>query len=78
MNIHFPDDIAKKIGMNEKELLEFLTVSLYKKKAIHGVMCGRILNTSEMEFHGLLEKYGEYINYSADDLKNDTENLKDV
>ncbi|HED35081.1 MAG TPA: hypothetical protein ENJ08_12860 [Gammaproteobacteria bacterium] len=78
MNIHFPDDIADKLGMNEKEMLELLSVSLYKKMGIHGAMCGRILNTSEMAFHGVLEKYGEFINYGVDDLRDDMESLKDI
>jgi len=78
MIINFPDEIAENLGLNKKEMLEFLVVALYKKKGIHGAMCGRILNISEMKFHGLLEKYDECVNYSSEDFLTDIENLKDV
>jgi len=77
MNITVPDEIAERIGLNEKEMLEFLAVSLYKKKMINGVDGGGIFGISEMEFHGLLEKYDEYVNYDVEDYLEDSKNLKD-
>ncbi|MFC1751390.1 UPF0175 family protein [Pseudomonadota bacterium] len=78
MKIEIPDEIAKSAGLNATELTEFLAVSLYKKKRINGVQGGKVLGTSEPEFHGLLEKYDEYVNYSEEELLEDIENLKDL
>ena len=77
MYISIPDDIAKRIGLNKSELTEFVAVSLYKKKKINGVEGGQILGISEIEFHGLLEKYNEYVNYDTDNYLEDSDNLKD-
>jgi len=77
MNINIPDEIAEKIGLTSFELTEILTVSLYKLKKINGVQGGKILNTSEIEFHGVVAKYGNFVNYDEDDLMEDINNLKD-
>ncbi len=78
MKIEIPDDIASKIGFDEIEMLEFLAVALYKQIKINGVGGGKILGSSEMEFHGLLAKYDEYVNYDVEALLEDIENLKDL
>ena len=78
MKIEIPDDIASRIGFSETEMLEFLAVSLYKKQKINGVEGGKILCSSEMEFHGLLAKYDECVNYDVEDYLEDIENLKDL
>lgn len=77
MKIEVPDEIAESAGLPESEMLEFLAVSLYKAKRINGVQGGKILGTSEVEFHGLLEKYNEYVNYGVDEYLEDSDNLKD-
>lgn len=77
MNINIPDEIAKKTGLSQIELTEILTVSLYKMKKINGVEGGKILNSSEIEFHGVVGRYGNFVNYDEDDLINDIDNLKD-
>ncbi|OZG72586.1 hypothetical protein BTA51_15880 [Hahella sp. CCB-MM4] len=77
MKIEIPDDIAATTGLTEKEMAEFLAVSLYKKKLINGVAGGEILGISEIEFHGLLEKFNEYVNYDVEDYLEDSVNLKD-
>lgn len=76
MEIEIPDNVAEVVG--EQELKEILAVSLYKMKKINGVTGGKIIGKSEIEFHGLLDKYGETVNYSKDDLLEDMENLKDL
>ncbi|PUA30760.1 MAG: hypothetical protein B0W54_09965 [Cellvibrio sp. 79] len=77
MRIEIPNEIAESAGLPESQMLEFLAVSLYKAKRINGVQGGRILGTSEIEFHGLLEKYDEYVNYGVDEYLEDSDNLKD-
>lgn len=77
MNIEFPDDIAQNKSLSDRTLLEVLAVSLYKMEKINGVEGGIIIGKSEMEFHGLLQKYSQYINYDVDDLQQDIDNLKD-
>ena len=77
MDIGFPDKIAENKSLSEQQLLEILAVSLYKMEKINGVEGGIITGSSEMEFHGLLKKYGQYINYNVDDLNQDINNLKD-
>lgn len=77
MKIQFPDEIAKNKSLSEQDLLEVLAVSLYKMEKINGVEGGHILGSSEMDFHGVLKKYGQYVNYDVDDLQDDLNNLKD-
>ena len=77
MKIDIPESLAKKLNFSERDFVEFLSVSLYKAKKINGVEGGHILGISEIEFHGLLDKYGEYVNYDADDYLEDINNLKD-
>lgn len=77
MEIEIPDEIMDSVGFNRTGLLEFIAVSLYKAKKINGVQGGKMLGTSEAEFHGLLEKFGEYVNYGVDEYLEDRDNLKD-
>ena len=77
MKIEFPKNIAKDKSFTEQDLLEILAVSLYKMEKINGVEGGHILGASEMDFHGVLKKYGQYVNYDVDDLQDDLNNLKD-
>jgi len=77
MNIEIPDEIARRINYGPTELKEILALSLYKMKKINGVEGGKILDISEMEFHGLLGKYGQFINYDLNELNKDIDNLKD-
>ena len=77
MKIDIPNEIAESAGLNEQEMKEFLAVSLYKKKRINGVQGGKIISASEMEFHGLLDKYDEHINYGIEDYLDDSDKLKD-
>ena len=74
MNIQLDDDLAKKCGVDEQEALELLAVAIYKVKGIHGSLAGKILGLSEFEFHELLAKQGESINYDLDDLVEDIKN----
>ena len=76
MKIEFPEEIAKNKSLSEQDLLEILSVCLYKMEKINGVEGGHILGTSEMDFHGVLKKYGQYVNYDVDDLQDDLNNLK--
>ena len=77
MKIEITDEVAKKTGFTEREMLEFLSVWLYKSKKINGVQGGKILGTSEIEFNGLLEKYGQNVNYGVDEYLEDNDNLRD-
>lgn len=77
MKIEIVDEVAETTGFNAREMLEFLSVWLYKAQKINGVQGGKILGTSEIQFHGLLAKYGQYVNYDADDFLVDVSNLKD-
>lgn len=76
MNIELDDKIIALTGLSEREVKECLAVALYKLTGMHGAAAGRLLNISETEFHGLLEKYGCYINYGVQDLLEDIETLK--
>ena len=77
MDIRIPDDIAERCGYSRQELTEILAVSLYKLRRINGVEGGEMLGLSEMEFHGVVNKYGHTVNYDSDDLLQDIDNLKD-
>lgn len=77
MKIEILDEVANSSGLSQSEMLEFLAISLYKSKRINGVQGGKILGSSEIEFHGLLEKYDEYVNYGIEEYLEDSDNLKD-
>ncbi|GLS25183.1 UPF0175 family protein [Marinibactrum halimedae] len=77
MNINIINEVAEKTGLTEKEMLEVLAVALYKLKKINGVQGGKMIGSSEIEFHGLLGKYGQFVNYDEDDLDTDLDNLRD-
>lgn len=66
MYIEIPDEVAMSSGLNIVEIEEFLVISLYVKKRMNGIQGGKILDVSEMEFHGLLEEYDECVNYSVE------------
>ncbi|MFD1217740.1 MULTISPECIES: UPF0175 family protein [Microbulbifer] len=77
MKLDVNDEVAECLGLSEKELLEILAIALYKLEKINGVQGGKVTGTSEIEFHGILGKYGQFINYDEDDLETDLKNLKD-
>jgi predicted HTH domain antitoxin len=74
MRIEISDEIAQKVGVTEQEALELLAIAIYKAKGIHGSLAGKILGLSELEFHGLLAKRGDTVNYDVDDLIADIKN----
>lgn len=76
MKLELDDQIIAMTGLSEKEVKECLAVALYKLTGLHGVAAGRLLDISEFEFHGLLEKYGCYVNYDVQDFLDDIETLK--
>jgi predicted HTH domain antitoxin len=71
MQIKLDDDIAQKIGIDEREALELLAIAIYKMKGVHGALAGKIVGISEFEFHELLSKKGEVVNYGVNDLIDD-------
>jgi predicted HTH domain antitoxin len=74
MRIEIPDDIAAQCDVADpREALELLAIAIYKAKGIHGSLAGKILGISEFEFHALLARRGETVNYGADDLASDIE-----
>lgn len=75
MEINLPDNVVEAIG--EQTIKEIIAVALYKMNKINGVTGGKIIGKSEIEFHGLLEKYGETVGYSSEDLLEDMDKLKD-
>ncbi|MCW8128188.1 UPF0175 family protein [Microbulbifer halophilus] len=77
MKLDINDEVADSLGLSDKELQEVLAIALYKLERINGVQGGKITGTSEIEFHGILGKYGQFINYDEDDLETDLKNLKD-
>ena len=77
MKIELPDDLIERKKLTEQDLKEILLVSLYKLEKINGVEGAKALGISEIEFHGVVAKYGQYVNYDIDDLENDMDNLKD-
>lgn len=77
MKIEISDEIAESVGFSAEQMREYLAVCLYKSKKINGVQGGKLTGTSEVEFHGLLKKYGEYVNYGINEYFEDSDNLKD-
>lgn len=74
MKIEISNEIAKKCQLDEKEALELLAVALYKRKGIHASLAGKIIGLSEFEFHTLLSKWRETVNYGVQDLIDDIKN----
>lgn len=77
MNLDVNDEVAECLGLSEQDLLEVLAIALYGLGKISGVQGGKITDTSEIEFHGILGKYGQFISYDEGDLDTDWKNLKD-
>lgn len=75
MQINLDDKTIAITGFSEVEVKECLAVALYKLAKLNGVAAGRLLGKSEVEFHGLLEKYGCYVNYDVQDFLDDIETL---
>lgn len=75
MKLDVNDEVAECLGLDEKELLEVLAIALYKLEKINGVQGGKITGTSEIGFHGILGKYGQFINYDEGELETDLKNL---
>ncbi len=76
MQLELDNQIIAMTGLSQKEIKEYLAVALYKLTGLHGAAAGRLLNISEIEFHGLLAKYGCYVNYDVQDFLEDIETLK--
>lgn len=77
MKLQIPNEIAESAGLSEADFMEFIAVSLYKARRINGVQGGKLIGKSEVEFHGLLQKYGEYVNYDVEQYLEDSDSLKD-
>lgn len=78
MIIELDDEIISRTGLSQQEVKECLAVALYKLTGMHGAAAGRLLGISEYEFHGLLGKYGTYVNYDVDEFAKDVESLKQL
>jgi predicted HTH domain antitoxin len=76
MRIELPDDVIAKTGVPEQMIKEIIAVSLYKLRKINGVQGGKILGTSEFQFHEVLGKYGETFSYDVEDLMDDLATLE--
>ena len=76
MKLILPDEVIKKTGFTDTDLIEILAVSLYQMNKINGVQGGKITGQSEIEFHNLLGKYGQYIQYDETDLLKDFDSIK--
>ncbi|GLQ99221.1 UPF0175 family protein [Dyella mobilis] len=74
MKIELDDALMQKVGVDGKEALELLAIALYKYKGIHGSLAGKLIGKSEFEFHQLLSRAGETVNYGVDDLVDDMRN----
>ncbi len=78
MKLILPDDVIEKTGLKDTDLCEILAVSLYQMKKINGVKGGKIIGKSEVEFHKILGKYGQYVQYDEADLLKDFDSIKDL
>ncbi len=76
MQLELDNQIIAMTGFSEREVKECLAVALYKLTGLHGAAAGRLLDISEIEFHGLLAKYGCDVNYDVQDFREDIEALK--
>jgi predicted HTH domain antitoxin len=74
MKIEIPDELAQKCGISEREALELLVIAIYRTRGIHGTLAGKMLGISELEFHSLLSKHGETVNYGMQDIIDDIKN----
>ncbi len=78
MKLTLPDEVIGKTGLTDTDLAEVLAVSLYQMKKINGVQGGKIIGKSEIEFHEILGKYGQYLQYDEADLLKDFNSIKDL
>ncbi len=78
MKLILPDDVIEKTGLKDTDLCEILAVSLYQMKKINGVKGGKIIGKSDGEFHKILGKYGQYVQYDEADSLKDFDSIKDL
>ncbi|WP_444996374.1 UPF0175 family protein [Aliikangiella sp. IMCC44359] len=74
MKIEIDSSLMEKIGVDENEAIELLAIALYKYKGIHGSLAGKLIGKSEFDFHTILSKNGESVNYDVDELIEDIKN----
>ena len=73
MQIELPDALMQECSITEREALELLVVAAYRHTGMHATLAGKMLGISEPEFHALLTKQGEPVNYGVNDFLVDLE-----
>lgn len=68
MKIEIPDKAARRLGDDERAVLEEIVVHLYKARRVSGGLAREMLYTSLIDFQHLLASKGEVLNYQFDVL----------
>lgn len=76
MKIEIPDDLVTAAEITEQEALQFLALSLYQNDRLTLGNASRLCNLAQSDFIDLMAAYGVSLNYDADDLEEDLDNLR--
>ncbi|VAW70626.1 hypothetical protein MNBD_GAMMA09-884 [hydrothermal vent metagenome] len=76
MKLELTDEVMSRVGLSEQQIKEIIAVSLYQMEKINGVQGGKLIGTSEIEFHEVAGNLGQTFSYDENDLLDDVETLK--
>ena len=78
MKIELSDEVMSRVDLSNQQIKEIIAVSLYQLGKINCVKGGKLIGTSEIEFHDILGKLGQTFSYDENDLLDDIETLKKI
>jgi predicted HTH domain antitoxin len=76
MKLELNEEVMSRVNLPEQKIKEILAVSLYQLGKINGVQGGKLIGTSEIQFHEVLGELGQVFSYDENDLLDDMDTLK--
>ncbi len=76
MKLELSEEVMSRVDLSEQKIKEILAVSLYQLGKINGVQGGKLIGTSEIQFHEVLGELGQVFSYDENDLLDDMDTLK--
>ena len=78
MSLNVPDEVLRRAGMSEGELLLEIAVLLFQKEKLTLAQASRLAGASRVEFQRILASRRIPIHYDLKDFKEDLKNLQDA
>jgi predicted HTH domain antitoxin len=78
MSLNVPDEVLRRAGKSESELLLEIAVLLFQKERLTLAQASRLAGSSRVEFQKLLASRRIPVHYEIEDFKDDLKNLRDA